>query len=206
MGNEIDDEKLTPGQKASARALEREAKVPFHPTITAIYAAKDQDTTPAEIVVTENPFLERREQIITEVASARNSLRRSGRVEPMRGRLLVARVTFDEAIGSIFIPEEITRAKSQLNEEAVVLSCGQPRIDDRGVEMPMDVQPGDHIIIRPHAGLLFDWWHEGKKYECYLIAQAEVIAKLHPTPGYRPTPDLAATLLALNPAPPESTE
>lgn len=145
--------------------------------------------SPAAVAVGSNPFVQKREALQREMVSSKYTMRRRGRMIPERGRMVVARVEWDEKIGSIFILDGHRKQLEQSNQEAVIMACGPLRIDPAtGKEVPMrfSIQEaiGKHIVIREHSGIEFVTHDEnGKEIICYWIGQSEVWGWLEPYPG-----------------------
>jgi chaperonin GroES len=70
-------------------------------------------------------------------------------VRPLHDRVLVKRV--DEAeqrIGSIIVPD----TAKEKPQQAEVVAVGRGRRADDGKVTPLDVKPGDHVLIGKYAG------------------------------------------------------
>lgn len=161
-------------------------------TLTRINEAGDAVPdlrSPAAVAVGSNPFVQKREALQREMVSSKYALRRRGRMIPERGRMVVARVEWDEKIGSIFMLDGHKKQLEQSNQEAVIMACGPLRIDPAtGKEVPMrfSIQEaiGKHIVIREHSGIEFVTHDEnGKEIICYWIGQSEIWGWLEPYPG-----------------------
>lgn len=145
--------------------------------------------SPAAVAIGTNPFIQKREALQREMVSSKYALRRRGRMIPERGRMVVARVEWDEKIGSIFMLDGHKKQLEQSNQEAVIMACGPLRIDPAtGKEVPMrfSIQDaiGKHIVIREHSGIEFVTHDEnGKEIICYWIGQSEIWGWLEPYPG-----------------------
>lgn len=145
--------------------------------------------SPKAVAIGSNPFVQKREALQREMVSSKYTMRRRGRMIPERGRMVVARVEWDEKIGSIFILDGHKKQLEQSNQEAVIMACGPLRIDPAtGKEVPMrfSIQEaiGKHIVIREHSGIEFVTHDEnGKEIICYWIGQSEVWGWLEPYPG-----------------------
>lgn len=154
---------------------------------SAVTVVDHRDTR--EVAIGQNPFVQTKEALLKEVVSSKYSLRRSALMRPERGRMIVARVEMSEQIGSIFLPQHVTDARTSQNMEVIVLGCGKLRIDPAtGKEVPMEFAPkecaGKHAVIREHSGLEFIWYDEnGKQWICYMIGQSEIWCWLEPPPG-----------------------
>ena len=71
------------------------------------------------------------------------------KVRPLRDRILVKRVEEDEKkVGAIIIPDS-AKEKPQL---AKVVAVGNGRVTDKGNVIPLDVQPGNLVLIGKYAG------------------------------------------------------
>lgn len=163
---------------------------------------------PREVAIGQNPFVAKKEEVLREVVSSKYSMRRRGRTIPERGRMVVARVEWDELHGSIFILPNHVKNMTESNMEVVVLGCGPLRIDPvTGKEVPMSFSTteviGKHAIIREHAGLEFTWYDEnGKQLTCYFIGQSEIWAWLEPFEGDEMnSPEISQAIAYLGPAP-----
>lgn len=161
-----------------------------------------------EVAIGQNPFVAKKEEVLREVVSSKYSMRRRGRTIPERGRMVVARVEWDELHGSIFILPNHVKNMTESNMEVVVLGCGPLRIDPvTGKEVPMSFSTkdviGKHAIIREHAGIEFTWYDEnGKQLTCYFIGQSEVWAWLEPFEGDEMnSPEISQAIAYLGPAP-----
>ena len=70
------------------------------------------------------------------------------KVRPLRDRVLVKRVEEQEQrVGGIIIPDS-AREKPQ---QATVIAVGTGRVED-GNTIPLDVKPGDHVLIGKYSG------------------------------------------------------
>lgn len=142
-----------------------------------------------EVAIAQNPFVEKKEAVLREVVSSKYSMRRRGRTIPERGRMIVARVEWDEQLGSIFILPNHVKQLTEANQEVVILACGPLRIDPvTGKEVPMQFSIedviGKHAVIREHSGIEFTWYdQDGKQLTCYWIGQSEIWGWLEPFPG-----------------------
>lgn len=142
-----------------------------------------------ELAIAQNPFVATKEALVREMVSTKYSMRRRGRMIPERGRMVVARVEWDEKLGSLAILDSHVKQLTQSNQEVVILACGPLRIDPvTGKEVPMrfsihDVI-GKHCVIREHSGIEFITYDEnGKEMICYWIGQSEIWGWLEPYPG-----------------------
>ena len=70
--------------------------------------------------------------------------------QPLQDQLLVRRVKQDETdeSGLIFLPE----SGKEKPIEAVVIACGPGRFDLFGRFVPVEVHPGERVILRKYAG------------------------------------------------------
>ena len=71
------------------------------------------------------------------------------KVRPLYDRILVKRVEAkEESRGSIIIPDTAKEKPMEATVEAV----GEGKFDDGGKRIPLDVKPGDHILIGKYSG------------------------------------------------------
>ena len=70
-------------------------------------------------------------------------------IRPLRDRVLVKRMEEGEQrIGGIIIPDT-AREKPQ---QAKVVAVGSGRTNDEGKTFPLDVKPGEYVLIGKYAG------------------------------------------------------
>src|SRR5438876_11568910 len=70
-------------------------------------------------------------------------------VRPLRDRVLVKRVEEQEQrIGAIIVPDS-AREKPQ---QARVVAVGSGRVNDDGKTIPLDVKPGDSVLVGKYSG------------------------------------------------------
>jgi chaperonin GroES len=70
-------------------------------------------------------------------------------VKPLGDRLLVRRPEEDEVIrGGIIIPD----TAKEMPQEAEVIAVGPGRRDDNGELVPLDVKPGQRILLGKYSG------------------------------------------------------
>jgi chaperonin GroES len=71
------------------------------------------------------------------------------RIRPLHDRLLVRRIEQPEQVrGGIVIPD----TAKEKPQEAEVIAVGPGKLDEEGCRMPMDVRPGDRVLIGKYAG------------------------------------------------------
>lgn len=159
-----------------------------HTIVRIDHAAIDRRNA-REVAIGQNPFVQKKEALVSEMVSSKYSMRRRGRMIPERGRMVVARVEWDEKLGSIFILDNHVKQLTESNQEVVILACGPLRIDPvTGKEVPMRFSIEDvigrHCVIREHSGIEFITYDEnGKVMICYWIGQSEIWGWLEPYPG-----------------------
>jgi len=70
-------------------------------------------------------------------------------VRPLRDRVLVKRIEQQEQrIGGIIIPDTAKEKPLQ----AKVVAVGNGRITDEGKVIPLDVKPGEYVLVGKYAG------------------------------------------------------
>jgi chaperonin GroES len=70
-------------------------------------------------------------------------------VRPLRDRLLVRRVEEQEQrIGGIIVPD----TAKEKPQTARVVAAGTGRVNDKGDVFPLDVKPGDYVLVGKYAG------------------------------------------------------
>ncbi|HZR24813.1 MAG TPA: co-chaperone GroES [Vicinamibacterales bacterium] len=88
-------------------------------------------------------------------------------VRPLRDRILVKRVEEQEQrIGGIIIPD----TAKEKPQTAKVVAVGKGRVNDTGEVFPLDVKPGDYVLVGKYAGTEIKL--EG---EDYLIVREEEV-------------------------------
>lgn len=70
-------------------------------------------------------------------------------VKPLKDKILVRRLETKEVTESGIIIPDTAQKK---NTKAVVVAVGEGKISDRGVRIPIDLNPGDFVIFQDHAG------------------------------------------------------
>jgi co-chaperonin GroES (HSP10) len=74
------------------------------------------------------------------------------------GKVVVEMSSAIGKIGSIFIPSKV--GGKLRCDVGIVLSCNPPR-DKKGDPMPMDIKPGDAVLVRPYDGAWYDGFDTG---------------------------------------------
>jgi chaperonin GroES len=70
-------------------------------------------------------------------------------VRPLRDRLLVKRIEeTEQRVGGIIIPD----TAKEKPQTAKVIAVGKGRVNDKGDVFPLDVKPGEHVLIGKYAG------------------------------------------------------
>jgi chaperonin GroES len=70
-------------------------------------------------------------------------------VRPLRDRVLVKRVEEQEQrIGGIIIPD----TAKEKPQQAKVVAAGSGRVSDDGKTIPLDIKPGEFVLIGKYAG------------------------------------------------------
>jgi len=70
-------------------------------------------------------------------------------VRPLHDRLLVKRIEEPEQrIGGIIIPD----TAKEKPQTAKVVAIGKGRVNDKGDVFPLDVKPGENVLIGKYAG------------------------------------------------------
>jgi chaperonin GroES len=70
-------------------------------------------------------------------------------VRPLRDRILARRVEEQEQrIGGIIIPD----SAKEKPQTARVVAVGRGRVTEKGDVVPLDVKPGDYVLIGKYAG------------------------------------------------------
>jgi chaperonin GroES len=88
-------------------------------------------------------------------------------VRPLRDRVLMKRVDEQEQrVGGIIIPD----TAKEKPQQAKVIAVGSGRVNDKGEIFPLDVKPGDYVLIGKYTGTEIKL--EGEEY---LIAREEEI-------------------------------
>ena len=71
------------------------------------------------------------------------------RIRPLHDRVLARRIEQPEQVrGGILIPD----TAKEKPQEAEVIAVGPGKLDEEGRRMPMDVRPGDRVLIGKYAG------------------------------------------------------
>lgn len=71
------------------------------------------------------------------------------KVRPLRDRVLVKRVEeHEQRIGGIIIPD----TAKEKPQQATVVAVGRGRVNDDGKTIPLDVKPGDAVLIGKYSG------------------------------------------------------
>ena len=71
-------------------------------------------------------------------------------VRPLRDRVLVKRIEEqkEQRIGGIIIPD----TAKEKPQQAKVVAVGHGRVNDEGKTIPLDVKPGEYVLIGKYAG------------------------------------------------------
>src|SRR5215471_3447903 len=71
-------------------------------------------------------------------------------VRPLRYRVLVKRIEEqkEQRIGGIIIPD----TAKEKPQQAKVVAVGHGRVNDEGKTIPLDVKPGEYVLICKYAG------------------------------------------------------
>ncbi len=71
-------------------------------------------------------------------------------LRPLHNRIVVERVDDQEekSAGGIIIPD----SAKEKPQQATVISVGPGKLDEDGKRQPLDVQPGDRVLIGKYAG------------------------------------------------------
>jgi chaperonin GroES len=70
-------------------------------------------------------------------------------VRPLRDRVLVKRIEQQEQrIGGIIIPD----TAKEKPQQAKVVAVGNGRVNEDGKVLPLDVEPGDYVLVGKYAG------------------------------------------------------
>jgi chaperonin GroES len=89
-------------------------------------------------------------------------------VRPLRDRILVQRVEEQEQrIGGIIIPD----TAKEKPQTAKVVAIGNGRVNDKGEVFPLDVKPGEYVLIGKYAGTEIKF--EGQDY--LILREDEVL-------------------------------
>jgi chaperonin GroES len=89
-------------------------------------------------------------------------------VRPLRDRVLVKRVEQQEQrIGGIIIPD----SAKEKPQQAKVVAVGSGRITDEGKTIPLDVKPGDYVLVGKYAGTEIKL--EGEEY--LIVREDEIL-------------------------------
>jgi co-chaperonin GroES (HSP10) len=95
------------------------------------------------------------------------------------GKVVVEMSGQIERIGSIYIP---TKVSGKLRcDVGIVVACQPPR-NKRGEALPMDIKPGDAVLVRPYDGAWFDGFDTGK----YQTENQVRFYGIAGTPGLKP--------------------
>ncbi len=71
------------------------------------------------------------------------------KIRPLNDRILVLRVEeLDKTAGGLYIPD----TAKEKPMEAKVVATGPGKIDKKGKRIPLEVKPGDKILISKYAG------------------------------------------------------
>lgn len=108
------------------------------------------------------------------------------KLEPTRGKIVVRRdrvgkTTDDDARqleSGLYIPVTVAKREESRNIYATVLAVGKPRITDAGTEVPIDLAPGDRVLITPYTGTEYSYEADGKVDEVEVISYEGVIARV----------------------------
>src|SRR5438874_11981830 len=89
-------------------------------------------------------------------------------VRPLRDRILVKRIEEQEQrIGGIIIPD----TAKEKPQQAKVVAAGSGRVNDDGNTIPLDVKPGDYVLIGKYAGTEITL--EGEEY--LIVREDEIL-------------------------------
>ena len=92
-------------------------------------------------------------------------------VTPLHDRVLVRRLEEkDTAKGGIIIPD----TAKEKPQEREVIAVGAGRLDKKGVRIPLDVKPGDHILFGKYTGndIMID------DQEFLILREEDILAKV----------------------------
>ena len=90
------------------------------------------------------------------------------KVRPLRDRVLVKRVEEQEQrIGGIIVPD----TAKEKPQQATVVAVGSGRVNDDGKTIPLDVKPGDAVLIGKYAGT--DIKLDGQEY--LIVREDEIL-------------------------------
>ena len=88
----------------------------------------------------------------------------------MNHNVIVKKIEHEKKYGSIIIPH-----KDEAIIRAEVVSVGPGRISDSGVREPIDLQPGDKILMHGLSFVRSEFEHEGEKY--ISVEEQHIISK-----------------------------
>ena len=70
-------------------------------------------------------------------------------IAPLNDRVLVRRIEIEEEIkGGIIIPD----TAKEKPQEAEVVAVGPGKLEENGKRLPMNVKPGDRVLIGKYSG------------------------------------------------------
>ena len=70
-------------------------------------------------------------------------------IRPLHDRVLIKRLELEEQVrGGIIIPD----TAKEKPQEAEVVAVGSGKLNDDGSRAPMDVKPGDRVLIGKYSG------------------------------------------------------
>ena len=100
-------------------------------------------------------------------------------VRPLHDRILVKRIDEPEQrIGGIIIPD----TAKEKPQTAKVVAVGKGRVNDKGEVFPLDVKPGEYVLVGKYAGTEIKI--EGEEYlilrEDEVLGVAEGVRELEP--------------------------
>jgi chaperonin GroES len=100
-------------------------------------------------------------------------------VRPLHDRILVKRIEEPEQrIGGIIVPD----TAKEKPQTAKVVSVGKGRVNDKGEVFPLDVKPGEYVLVGKYAGTEIKI--EGEEYlilrEDEVLGVAEGVRELEP--------------------------
>jgi chaperonin GroES len=91
------------------------------------------------------------------------------KIRPLQDRVLIKRVDEQEQVrGGIIIPD----TAKEKPQEAEVVAVGPGKVNEDGTRLPMDVKPGDKILVGKYSGS--DIKIDGEDY--VIVREDEILA------------------------------
>lgn len=73
------------------------------------------------------------------------------KIHPLADRVLIRRLPLEEMHGPIVLPEQARDTTGAVISRGVVLAVGPGRLRKDGTRIPLEVKPGDTVLIGPYV-------------------------------------------------------